>query len=511
LEISRSDRTLIGCKAVSGIPVRQISKFYGVNREFVYEQKRIFEEQLRRIDFLDFDDIVVLNKKMKEKIIIACMLVCKGSEGDTVNFLKYVFDIDISKTTISRIINDATIKARKFNSEVDLSLIKIGSHDEIFQGGVPVLVGVANKENYIYLMEGVENRDSTTWGYHILKKMDEQNLNLDTVVSDAGSGLLKGIKEASPHTEQQSDTFHVGYELSIGVSQCENDAYRTMRDFEETEKKKLKNSKKLQEAQKKKIRKSIKKKKKQENNEAKLKELEIKETLELETLESKALELNKKCEDLKEKSDKKIKIYDKLCILYVWIVQLLMVGGYFYDERIELFSYIIEEYESTGYCNHYINKAFTFLKGNLPNVLKFVKKAEMAMEKLALDENIPIEVLKLMWIQLRHSTDSSEYNIIEAKIGILLGKRYIDVRNKWDIFLEDIVRASSIVENVNSRLRPYLSLKKVVPNGFLDLIQFYFNTKEYRRSRKVHRIGKSPLEMLTGKKYPNPLELLGSL
>jgi hypothetical protein len=507
----QSDRTLIGCKAVSGIPVRQICEYYGINRQFVYDQKRIFEERLRKIDSLDFEDIIVLDKKMKEKIIIACMLVCKGSEGDTVNFLKYVFDKDISKTTISRIINDASIKVRKFNSEIDLSAIKIGSHDEIFQGGAPVIVGVGNESTYIYLMEGVENRDSTTWGYHILKKMDEQNLNLDTVVSDAGSGLLKGIKEASPNTEQQSDTFHVGYELSIGVRQCENDAYRTIRDYEETKKKKIKNSKKLQEAKKRRKRKVSKKTLKQANYEQKLKDSEIKETLELESLESKAMELDKKCEELKEKSDKKIKIYDKLYILYVWIVQLLMVGGYTYEERVELFNYIIGEYENSGYCNHYINKAFTFLKGNLHDVLKFVKKAEIAMEKLALDENIPIEALRLMWMQLRYSTDSAEYNITEAKIGNLLGKRYIEVRNKWDIFLANIVRASSIVENVNSRLRPYLSLKKTVPNGFLDLIQFYFNTKEYRRSHKNHRIGKSPLELLTGKKYPNPLELLSSL
>ena len=131
------------------------------------------------------------------------------------------------------------------------------------------------------------------------------------------------------------------------------------------------------------------------------------------------------------------------------------------------------------------------------------------MQKLAFDENIPIEVVKKMWEQFRYSSSSAKYNYLEAEIGLALGSRYEDIRKKFAVFMSKIVRASSIVECVNSLIRPYLFLKKVVPGNFLDLLQFYFNTRKYRRSRKPERVGKSPVEMLTGKVFPNPLSILG--
>ena len=190
-------------------------------------------------------------------------------------------------------------------------------------------------------------------------------------------------------------------------------------------------------------------------------------------------------------------------------MELLSIGGYFYDERINLFEFIIAEIEKLPITNGYLDKALKFLKQNLNDILQFVRKAEILMQKMSIEENIPAEVLKKMWEQLRYSCESSKYNYLEAEIGLLLGSRYAEVRKKFDIFMSKIVRASSIVECVNSLIRPYLFLKKAVPGKFLALLQFYFNTRKYRRSRKLDRIGKSPVELLTKQAYPNPLALLG--
>lgn len=76
--------------------------------------------------------------------------------------------------------------------------------------------------------------------------------------------------------------------------------------------------------------------------------------------------------------------------------------------------------------------------------------------------------------------------------------------------MKNVVRASSMVECINSLIRPYLFLKKAVPNKFLLLLQFYFNTRKYRRSQKPERVGKSPFELLTGNEHENPLEILVS-
>ena len=71
------------------------------------------------------------------------------------------------------------------------------------------------------------------------------------------------------------------------------------------------------------------------------------------------------------------------------------------------------------------------------------------------------------------------------------------------------MKASSIVECVNSLIRPFINLKKNVPDKFFSLIQFYINTRKYRRSGRNERVGKSPIELLTGKEYDEPLTILG--
>ena len=74
--------------------------------------------------------------------------------------------------------------------------------------------------------------------------------------------------------------------------------------------------------------------------------------------------------------------------------------------------------------------------------------------------------------------------------------------------LKEVKRASSPVENLNSRIRTYMNVKRIIPTGFLVLMKVYFNTKKLRRSRCEDRKGKSPLELLTGKEEPGFLEAI---
>jgi hypothetical protein len=63
--------------------------------------------------------------------------------------------------------------------------------------------------------------------------------------------------------------------------------------------------------------------------------------------------------------------------------------------------------------------------------------------------------------------------------------------------LDSIVRASSLVEMVNSLLRPYLhSCKGQSTQEALNLIMFYHNHRRYKSGK---RQGKAPIELLTGK------------
>jgi len=73
--------------------------------------------------------------------------------------------------------------------------------------------------------------------------------------------------------------------------------------------------------------------------------------------------------------------------------------------------------------------------------------------------------------------------------------------------LNNIIQASSMIENLNSVLRPYLnSSKNQVSQEFLNIFAFYHN---HRRYKAGERKGKIPMEMLTGKKQEGDwIELL---
>ena len=71
------------------------------------------------------------------------------------------------------------------------------------------------------------------------------------------------------------------------------------------------------------------------------------------------------------------------------------------------------------------------------------------------------------------------------------------------------IRASSLVENLNSRLRSYFFLRRHLGSDYLALLQFFLNHRRFARSEDPSRVGKSPAELLTGEGHAHWLELLG--
>lgn len=116
--------------------------------------------------------------------------------------------------------------------------------------------------------------------------------------------------------------------------------------------------------------------------------------------------------------------------------------------------------------------------------------------------------MNLFWQQRGFSSNTNKYWSLDSKLKSRLGNDYIRIKTKVTESLKNIVRCSSIIENINSQIRPYLFLKRVLKGKFLSLLQFYLNTRKYLNSRVKERKGKSPLELLTGKNYENWLDIL---
>ena len=97
----------------------------------------------------------------------------------------------------------------------------------------------------------------------------------------------------------------------------------------------------------------------------------------------------------------------------------------------------------------------------------------------------------------------------DAELHRRLGGRYRGVRDAVAEVAAGTVRASSVIENLNSRLRGYFFLRRHLGGAYLDLLRFFLNHRRFTRSEHPERVGKSPAELLTGSSHPHWVELLG--
>jgi len=468
--INSNERIILGCRAICGESVKEIAYEANTNRQFIYDQKSKVDGVLQQ-NFNKKESnipVILMSEKLINRIILSSVLDCKGSVRDVKEHLHNVFNFDISVGKISSIITEAVVKAKEFNQKIVFDTIKIGVHDEIFQAGDPVLVGMDPYSTYIYLMEASKKRDAISWCMAIYDKFLNQGLNLDTSVTDGGLGMKKGIKEVYPEIKEQADIFHAEIKLTLGLVILERKAYSSINEEYE--------------------------------NQAKLKRASAKK-------KDNAL-LN--YDNAVKKSIATVTLYDRVNILIGWIKEVFSVGGYSYEDKLNLLNYLIDEINTIPHGNKQLEESIKSLSLNNENLLLFVKVAQEQLELLAKDEDVNGIILDLMWKQKLYCETSRSYWKFENEI--LENGEYQqikDIRNKFELIMKKLVRASSIVECINSLIRPYLFLRRTLKGKFLDLLQFYFNTRKYMESRVPERKGKSPLELLTGKEQGLWLDILG--
>ena len=90
----------------------------------------------------------------------------------------------------------AVAQVRPLNAVEDLSAVRAGGHDEIFQSGQPVLVGVDLDSTYCYLLAAEDQRDGETWAIH-LWDLTAQGLQPDSTVADGGKGRRAGLARSA--------------------------------------------------------------------------------------------------------------------------------------------------------------------------------------------------------------------------------------------------------------------------------------------------------------------------
>src|SRR5208282_2691258 len=193
--------------------ISDLSARHGVSRKFVYQQTDKARVALDDAFSSAAPDDEVLfeltvTKTWLRQVMVGLPLICRSSYRGVVEFLRDLLGVPISIGTVHRVLQLATQQAGVVNRDQDLSGIRVGLHDEIFQGAMPVLAGVDAASTYCYLLSLVEHRDADTWGVHLLDA-SRQGLKPDYTIADAGQGLRAGQKAAWGGTPCHGDVFHI--------------------------------------------------------------------------------------------------------------------------------------------------------------------------------------------------------------------------------------------------------------------------------------------------------------
>ena len=139
---------------------------------------------------------------------MALILICHCSYRGVKEILRDLFDYSISIGTIHNRFRAAVEKAREINQTQDLSSIGVALLDELFHANQPVLTGVDAFSTYCFLLQAVEHRDEDTWGYYLLEA-EEQGLNPEYTIADAGQGIRAGQQAAWGDKPCHGDVWHI--------------------------------------------------------------------------------------------------------------------------------------------------------------------------------------------------------------------------------------------------------------------------------------------------------------
>ena len=135
-------QALAQSETVSGLVTR-----HGVSRKFVYQQTHKARAVLDGAFSPAAPDDEVLfklavTKAWLRQVIVGLTLICRSSYRGVVEFLRDLLGVPVSVGCVHDVLEAATREAGAVNHHQDLSGIRVGLHDEIFQGAAPVLAGV---------------------------------------------------------------------------------------------------------------------------------------------------------------------------------------------------------------------------------------------------------------------------------------------------------------------------------------------------------------------------------
>jgi hypothetical protein len=188
----------------------------------------------------------------------------------------------------------------------------------------------------------------------------------------------------------------------------------------------------------------------------------------------------------------------------------LSLAGPSWSERQELFDFIVAEFrrrQTQG--GKRIRSVRTALENQRDDLLAFAKVLDEKLVDIAQRFEMPLSLVRAVCLLQRRKPTSTAYWQRWTQLHQQLAGKFHPVFEAVTEAMKQTPRTSSLVENLNSRLRNYFFLRRQLGPQYLDLLLFFLNHRTFMRSECPERVDKSPTELMTGQPNAHWLELLG--
>lgn len=443
----------------------QIAQDYHISRTFLYQLTWAAQYHLEML-FSDPQQVVLPSASLFEPLILLARLEGHCSIPSLSAILKR---LEYRPNSIGYL--SETFQAYGACAPSTLSMPKTQLvfylSDELFALQSPILITLEAQSTAILKIQLASERSAPTWQSHFENLRDHHFQSIG-LASDRGVGLVAGYQAACPDAIWVCDQFHEFQDLFKRCHQLERQAYRAIaREHERAE--------------------TFDNAKSEANLQKRLEQYE---------------RAQRTCEQAMVK-------YDQLDLL----LQMLREALHFCTEFGRLRSVagvhselmailnLIEEIEDAK-LPHLLKPIWSHMDDLL---VPFKQVESMHHELLDLMPEAVVEALVLAWHHDHLSHQSygrkKRYHQRESQQWLDFAQGLLD--DQFDRFkalvfekLDSIVKASSLIEMINSLIRPFLNTcRGHITQETLNLIMFYHNHRRYKGGK---RKGKAPIELLTG-------------
>ena len=472
--LSAEEKKAIAFESLNISNITEVAKNNHVSRNTVYTQIRKANQAINdAFDQSSSEDLLFylpVTQLVIEQIILALSLICKSSYRDILQFMNDIFDYPMSIGNIFNIMDRSVKKAIEINDAYDLSSIKQSAADEIFHRNKPILAIVDIPSRFCAKLSKEDSRDAVTWEINLMDIKDK-GFQPESAVTDQASGLTQAFKKQLENTELHYDHCHIIRACKTLVRQLKN-----------------------------------------------RKESTITAAV---TLLEKYERLNDKDKDTSDISDKITRanniaytahnLYEQVNTLCTWLqFDVLQHTSFNPDDRGHLYEFIVEELSLVQDQQPQIDALVRSLVFQKDRLLSVSHTLNSHFKIIADEEGVCInDVWKICYFT-RYEIQADNYHFHVEKHVDKLGERTYDrIEDRVMEAMAKTPRCSSMVENFNSRLRPFLDARKNITTRKLALYQFILNHRPFQRSAHTNLVGKTPAEALVQKSHPHWLEMLG--